>query len=149
MKTETKTDAGSSTISSGLKRRANDARDGSSSYTNRHDQSGLNGCCTAMWKANGKTTTLSIFLDSLLPKQRYHICEMLPLETKLSGGKLLPQSDLRGGGSVSRGNVMQALQKEGLQQAEGTSQLQDWNMELKDLESRRKIGKSKNGNAEE
>src|SRR5215469_2885576 len=30
-------------------------------------------------------------------KQRYHICEMLPLETKLSGGKLLPQSDLRGG----------------------------------------------------
>ena len=82
-------------------------------------------------------------------KQRYHICEMLPLETKLSGGKLLPQSDLRGGGSVSRGNVMQALQKEGLQQAEGTSQLQDRNMELKDLESRRKIGKSKNGNAEE
>jgi len=30
-------------------------------------------------------------------KQRYRICEMLPLETKLSGGKLLPQSDLRGG----------------------------------------------------
>ena len=30
-------------------------------------------------------------------KQRYHICEMLPLETKLSGGKLLPKSDLRGG----------------------------------------------------
>jgi hypothetical protein len=30
-------------------------------------------------------------------KQRYHIYEMLPLETKLSGGKLLPQSDLRGG----------------------------------------------------
>jgi hypothetical protein len=27
----------------------------------------------------------------------YHICEMLPLETKLSGGKLLHQSDLRGG----------------------------------------------------
>jgi hypothetical protein len=44
-------------------------------------------------------------------KQRYRICEMLPLETKLSEGKLLPQSDLRGeGGSVSRGNVMQALQ---------------------------------------
>ena len=42
-------------------------------------------------------------------KQRYHICEMLPLETKLSGGKLLPQSDLRGRGNVSRGNVMQAL----------------------------------------
>jgi len=28
----------------------------------------LNGCCTAMWKANGKTTTLSLFLDSLFPK---------------------------------------------------------------------------------
>jgi hypothetical protein len=28
-------------------------------------ESGLNGCCTAMWKANGKTTTLSLFLDSL------------------------------------------------------------------------------------
>ena len=47
---------------------ANDARDGSSSYSNRRDQSGLNGCCTAMWKANGKTTTLSLFLDSLFPK---------------------------------------------------------------------------------
>jgi hypothetical protein len=33
-----------------------------------HDQSGLNGCCTAMWKANGKTTTLLLFLDSLFPK---------------------------------------------------------------------------------
>ena len=30
-------------------------------------------------------------------KQRYRICEMLPLEIKLSGAKLLPQSDLRGG----------------------------------------------------
>jgi hypothetical protein len=59
---------GSSVISSDLKHRANDARDGSSSYSNRHDQSGLNGCCTAMWKANGKTTTLSLFLDSLFPK---------------------------------------------------------------------------------
>jgi hypothetical protein len=28
----------------------------------------LNGCCTATWKANGKTTTLLFFLDSLLPK---------------------------------------------------------------------------------
>jgi hypothetical protein len=34
--------------------------------------------------------------------------EMLPLETKLSGGKLLPHSDLRGGGgSVSRGSITQ------------------------------------------
>ena len=63
-----KTDAGSSVISSDLKHRANDARDGSSSYSNRRDQSGLNGCCTAMWKANGKTTTLSLFLDSLFPE---------------------------------------------------------------------------------
>ena len=29
-------------------------------------------------------------------KQRYHICELFPLETKLSVGKLLHQSDLRG-----------------------------------------------------
>jgi hypothetical protein len=32
------------------------------------DQRGLNGCCTAMWKANGNTTTLLLFLDSLFPK---------------------------------------------------------------------------------
>jgi hypothetical protein len=31
-------------------------------------------------------------------KQRYHICEMPPLGTKLSRVKLLPQSDLWGGG---------------------------------------------------
>ena len=37
-KRETKTDAGSSVISSGLKHRTNDARDGSSSYSNRRDQ---------------------------------------------------------------------------------------------------------------
>jgi hypothetical protein len=63
-----KTDARSSVISSDLKHRANDAQDGSSSYSNRRDQSGLNGCCTAMWKANGKTTTLSLFLDRLFPE---------------------------------------------------------------------------------
>jgi len=32
---------------------------------------------------------------------------MLPLETKQSGGKLLPHSDLRGG-NVSRGSMTQA-----------------------------------------
>jgi hypothetical protein len=32
------------------------------------DHSGFNGCCTAMWKANGKTTTLQLLLDSLSPK---------------------------------------------------------------------------------
>jgi len=53
------------------------------------------------------------------------------------------------GGSVSRGNVMQALRQEGVQRAEGTSQLQDWNLERKDLESRRQIGEFENGNAEE
>ena len=45
-----------------------DARDGSSLYSNRRDQSGLNGCCTAMWRANEKTTTLLFFLDGLFPK---------------------------------------------------------------------------------
>jgi hypothetical protein len=35
------TDVGSSVISSNLKHRANDAQDGSSSYSNRRDQSGL------------------------------------------------------------------------------------------------------------
>jgi hypothetical protein len=37
-------------------------------------KSGLNGCCTAMWKANGKTTTLLLFLDSLFQKQTNAIC---------------------------------------------------------------------------
>ena len=32
---------------------------------------------------------------------------MLPLETKQSGGKILPHSDLQGGGSVSRGGITQ------------------------------------------
>jgi hypothetical protein len=63
-------------------------------------------------------------------KERY-ICKMLPLETKQSGGKLLPHLDLWGGGSVSRVNIkQQALQQEGLQRKEeGTSQLQNWNVE--------------------
>jgi hypothetical protein len=49
---------------------ANDAREGSRLYSNRCDQSGWNSCCTAMWKANGKTTTLLLFLDSLFPTLR-------------------------------------------------------------------------------
>jgi len=45
-----------------------------------------------------KCTTLSLFLNSLFPKTEIpYICEMLPLEKKQSGGKLLPQSDLQGG----------------------------------------------------
>jgi len=43
---------------------------------------------------------------------------------------------------------MQTL-RQGVQRAEGTSQLQDWNMERKHLEARRQIGESENGNAEE
>jgi hypothetical protein len=35
-----------------------------------------------------------------------------------------------------------------VQRAEGTSQLQDWNVECKDLETRRQIGESENGKAE-
>ena len=37
---------------------------------------------------------------------------MLALETKQSGGKLLPHSDLRGGGSVSRGNIAQRTKRD-------------------------------------
>jgi len=72
---------------------------------------------------------------------------MLPLETKLSGVNYSPNR-ISGGGIVSIGNVMQALQ-EGVQRAEGTSQLQDWNRERKDLESRRQTGEFENGSAEE
>jgi hypothetical protein len=47
-KRDTKTDAGSSVISSALKHKTNDPPAGSSSYSNRRDQSGLNGYCAAM-----------------------------------------------------------------------------------------------------
>jgi hypothetical protein len=67
---KTSPDAGSSNSSSDLKYRANDARDGSWLCSNRRDQSGLNACCTVTWKANRKTTTLLLFLDSLYQKQR-------------------------------------------------------------------------------
>jgi len=67
-----------------MKHRANDARDGSSSYSNRPDHSGLNGYCTAMWKENGKTTTLSLFLGSLFPKK-----ERLYMRDASSGGKII------------------------------------------------------------
>jgi len=49
---------------------------------------------------------------------------MLPLETKQSGGKLLPHSDLRGGGSVSRGGITQQA---------GTSK--EKGFEIRDMES--------------
>jgi len=109
-KRDTKTDAGSSVISSGLKHRGNDARDGSSSYSSRRDQSGLNGCCTAMWKANGKTTTLSLFLDSLFPKTDiiYARCYLWRQNYPEVNCSLFGSL----GRSVSRGNAMQALRQE-------------------------------------
>jgi hypothetical protein len=61
-------DAGRSDVSSGFKHWANDSRDGSWSSNNRRDQIALNGCFTAMWKANEKMTTLWLFLGSLFPK---------------------------------------------------------------------------------
>jgi hypothetical protein len=61
-------DAGSSDISSDMKQRTVDVRDGSWSHNSRRDHSGFNGCCTAMWKAIEKTTILILFLDSLFPK---------------------------------------------------------------------------------
>jgi len=80
------------------------------------------------------------------------MCEMLPLETKHSGGKTTSTFvSPGGGGSVSRGNIQQqTLQQEGLQRKEeGTSQLQNWNVNCKNLESNRQIGKFEKGNAEE
>jgi len=45
-----------------------------------------------------KTNTLLLLLARLFPKTEIpYICEMLPLETKQSGGKLLPDSYLRVG----------------------------------------------------
>ena len=75
---------------------------------------------------------------------------MLPLETKQPGGKLFPNR-ISGVGGISRGNIMQlTIQQEGLQRKEeGKSQLQDWNVDYKNLESRKQIVKFKKGNAEE
>jgi hypothetical protein len=39
---------------------------------------GLHGCCTAMWKADGKTVAWLLFLDSLYPKTE--TCKMIRLE---------------------------------------------------------------------
>ena len=77
---------------------------------------------------------------------------MLPLERKQSRHKVLPPFVSPGVvGSVSRGNIKQQVpQQEGLQRKEeGTVQLQDWNVECKNIESRRQIGKLEKGNAEE
>jgi len=37
---------------------------------------------------------------------------MFALETKQSGGKLLPHSDLQGGGIVSRGSIAQQAKRD-------------------------------------
>jgi len=58
----------SSNISNNLKHRETDARDGSQLCSNMRGQRGLNSCSTAMRKANGATTTVYLFLDSLFPK---------------------------------------------------------------------------------
>jgi hypothetical protein len=57
-----------------------------------------------MWKANGKTDTLLLFLDSLFPKPEIYRQDA-SLETKQSGGKLLPHLDLWGGGGVFLGEI--------------------------------------------
>ena len=44
------------------------AGESSRSHNYRRNRSALKCCCTAMWKANGKATTLLIFLDSIFPK---------------------------------------------------------------------------------
>jgi hypothetical protein len=49
------------------------------------------------WKANGKTTTLLLFLDSLFLKIKDK-CKMLPLEKQQSESKLFHHSALPGGG---------------------------------------------------
>jgi hypothetical protein len=56
------------------------------------------------WSSNlGEVLTSPLRKKSML---RITHVEMLPLETKQSGGKLLPHSNLRGG-SVSRGSITQ------------------------------------------
>ena len=86
-------DAGSSDSSNDLKHRANNSRDGSWSWLD-----GMNGSGTAMWKANGKTVTLLLFMDNLFPKKRDK-CEMLSLKTKKIRREIPPPfgSAVRGG----------------------------------------------------
>ena len=84
-------------------------------------------------------------------KQRY-TCEMLPLETKQSGSKLLRHSELQdggrgGGGFLGELSSSRHYRKKDLNKL--TSQIQDFNVEYKNPESRRQIGKFEKGNAEE
>ncbi|PNF29416.1 hypothetical protein B7P43_G07044 [Cryptotermes secundus] len=50
---------------------------------------------------------------------------------------------------VSTPHIQWVLRQEKVRRSEGTSLLQDWNMECTDLESSRQIGEFENGNAEE
>jgi hypothetical protein len=74
-----------------MKHRTADVGDGSWSHNSRRDHSGFNGCCTAMWKANGKTTPLVLFLDSLFPKvwKRLWTCRKTDYYLKLD--PVIPQ----------------------------------------------------------
>jgi hypothetical protein len=52
----------------------------------------------AKWRNTKSVFAMYVYILYIsFQKQRYHICEVLPLETKQSGGKLLLQSDLWGG----------------------------------------------------
>ena len=110
-KRDIKTDAGSSVISSDLKHRANDARGGLSSYSNRRDQSGLNGCCTAMWKQMEKLPHFHFSWIVFFQKKATIYMRDASSGDKTIRRKITPPIGSPGGGSVSRGNVMQALQE--------------------------------------
>jgi len=98
-------------------------------FNSRLDQSGLNGCCTAMWKANGKSTKLLLLLDSGLPKTEIYIHARCFL-WRQNKPQLNYSPIWISRGSVSRGNIQQqALQQNRFQgKEEGTPQLQDLNV---------------------
>ena len=87
------------------------------------------------------------WIDSF-QKQR-HICETLPLETKQSGGKLLHLSDLSGGVFIGEISSSRRYSIKNYKEKKKTATLQALNVERKNLESRREIGKFEKGNAEE
>jgi hypothetical protein len=96
-----------------------------------------------MWKANGKTTTLLLFRDSLFPKTQIYARCFLWRQNKPDVNYSPIRASEGKGGSVSRGNIkQQAQQQEVLQRKEEeVSHIQNLNMEFKSLESRRQIGK--------
>jgi len=81
-------------------------------------------------------------------KQKYLICEMLPLETKLSGGKLLPQLDLWGGVFLEEMSCRHYDKKKCKEQKEHHSYMfGTWN--VRTLNQGGKLENFENGNAEE